>query len=89
MDVGLDENVVGSRRVAFTEGFVVGLPTRRPGLERLTMPSRTRSAPHQPRPTASDDQATLLGKRNRTPTGPPSPCPGAADGAALGPPADW
>ncbi|MET9412307.1 hypothetical protein ABZX90_42380 [Streptomyces sp. NPDC002935] len=43
--------------------------------EQLTMPSRTRSAPHQPHPTASDDQATLLGKRNRTPAGPPAATP--------------
>ncbi|MET9895663.1 hypothetical protein ABZZ47_36805 [Streptomyces sp. NPDC006465] len=43
--------------------------------EQLTMPSRTRSAPHRPHPTASDDQATLLGKRNRTPAGPPTATP--------------
>ncbi|WRZ88236.1 hypothetical protein OHB54_03735 [Streptomyces sp. NBC_01007] len=60
--------------------------------EQLTMPSRTRSAPHQPHPTASDDQATLLGKRNRTPVGPPTatpteattpPLPGEDDGEIL------
>ncbi|MFJ7968266.1 hypothetical protein [Streptomyces sp. NPDC096324] len=42
--------------------------------EQLTLPSRTRSrtrsAPRQPRSAAPDDQATLLGKRNRTPAGP-------------------
>ncbi|MFI0965802.1 hypothetical protein ACH4S8_31075 [Streptomyces sp. NPDC021080] len=36
--------------------------------EQLTMPSRTRSRRHQPHSAAaSDDQATILGKRNRTP----------------------
>ncbi|MFF3410548.1 hypothetical protein ACFYW8_30950 [Streptomyces sp. NPDC002742] len=52
--------------------------------EQLTMPSRTRSAPHRPHPTpsydqvaASDDQATLLGNRNRNrnPAGPPTATP--------------
>ncbi|WP_339135224.1 hypothetical protein WJM95_35210 [Streptomyces sp. f51] len=42
--------------------------------EQLTLPSRTRSptrsAPRQPLSAAPDDQATLLGKRNRTPAGP-------------------
>ncbi|WP_406375779.1 hypothetical protein OG788_39660 [Streptomyces sp. NBC_00647] len=60
--------------------------------EQLTMPSRTCSAPHQPRSfphpshpsasddraTASDDQATVLGKRNRTPAGPPTATPAEA-----------
>ncbi|MCT9009194.1 hypothetical protein [Streptomyces rhizosphaerihabitans] len=41
----------------------------------LTMPSRTRSAPRQPHSAPSDDQATLLGKRNRTPAGPPTATP--------------
>ncbi|MFJ6837130.1 hypothetical protein [Streptomyces sp. NPDC091209] len=50
--------------------------------EQLTMPGRTRSAPHQPHPTASDDrapasddQATVLGNRNRTPDGPRTATP--------------
>jgi hypothetical protein len=50
--------------------------------EQLTMPSRTRSAPHRPHSTpsydqvaASDDQATLLGNRNRNPAGPPTATP--------------
>ncbi|MFE2533653.1 hypothetical protein ACFXGX_18010, partial [Streptomyces sp. NPDC059371] len=48
--------------------------------EQLTMPGRTgsRSAPHQPRSAAPDDQATLLGKRNRTPAGPPAAAPAGA-----------
>jgi hypothetical protein len=51
--------------------------------ERLTLPGRTRSAPHQPRSTAaSDDQATLLGKRNRTPAGPPTATPAGPLAAA-------
>ncbi|WP_328663706.1 hypothetical protein [Streptomyces sp. NBC_00328] len=55
--------------------------------EQLTLPGRTRSAPHRPRSTAaSDDQATLLGKRNRTPaeaTTPPPTGEGEDDGEIL------
>ncbi|MGW2826677.1 hypothetical protein ACWC24_37725 [Streptomyces sp. NPDC001443] len=40
--------------------------------EQLTMPGRARSAPHQPHSPAADDQATLLGRRNRTPAGSPT-----------------
>ncbi|WP_406835264.1 hypothetical protein ACICHK_01855 [Streptomyces sp. AHU1] len=40
--------------------------------EQLTVPGRTRSAPHRPRSAVPDDQATLLGRRNRTPAGPPT-----------------
>ncbi|WP_162684008.1 hypothetical protein [Streptomyces populi] len=43
--------------------------------EQLTMPGRTRSAPHRPRSAVPDDQATLLGRRNRTPAGPPTATP--------------
>ncbi|MGC4985750.1 hypothetical protein ACLQ18_34800 [Streptomyces sp. DT193] len=47
--------------------------------EQLTLPGRTRSAPHHPGSTAaSDDQATLLGKRDRTPAGPPAAAPAEA-----------
>jgi hypothetical protein len=51
--------------------------------EQLTMPGRTRSAPPQPQSTASDDQATLLGKRNRTPAESPAATP---TGATTPPP---
>ncbi|WP_405914895.1 hypothetical protein [Streptomyces sp. NBC_00728] len=51
--------------------------------EQLTLPARARSTPHQPRSTAaSDDQATLLGKRNRTPAGPPTAAPAGPLAAA-------
>ncbi|MEU0437755.1 hypothetical protein ABZ153_40450 [Streptomyces sp. NPDC006290] len=68
----------------------VGRPNRAAPDEQLTMPSRTRSAPNHAHPTApnhahptapdvqataSDNQATLLGKRNRTPAGPPTATP--------------
>ncbi|MPY35362.1 hypothetical protein FNH09_30245 [Streptomyces adustus] len=46
--------------------------------EQQTMPGRTRSAPHQPRSAASDDQATVLGKRHRTPAGSPTTAPAEA-----------
>ncbi|MGW2780390.1 hypothetical protein ACWC3X_03930 [Streptomyces populi] len=40
--------------------------------EQHTMPGRTRSAPPRPRSVVPDDQATLLGRRNRAPAGPPT-----------------
>ncbi|MEU6275654.1 hypothetical protein ABZ871_25040 [Streptomyces populi] len=51
--------------------------------EQLTVPGRTRSAPHRPRTAVPDDQATLLGRRNRAPAGPPA---AASTGTTTPPP---
>ncbi|MEU6219357.1 hypothetical protein ABZ845_17840 [Streptomyces sp. NPDC047022] len=55
--------------------------------EQLTMPgSGARSVPHQAPPIAPDDQATVLGKRSRTPAEPPttsSPPSGGDDNEIL------
>ncbi|MFF3889302.1 hypothetical protein [Streptomyces sp. NPDC001914] len=55
--------------------------------EQLTLPGRTRSAPHRPRSAAPDDQVTLLGKRNRAPAEPLAAAPsGILAAAPSGPP---
>ncbi|MEU4169007.1 hypothetical protein AB0F46_19305 [Streptomyces sp. NPDC026665] len=54
--------------------------------EQLTLPGRTRSAPHRPRSAAPDDQVTLLGKRNRAPAEPLAAAPSGTLAAAPGGP---